>query len=242
MKLRNSLIFLSIALLISGCGTKASSSGNDNVEPTPVDPADPSEPVDPPSPPDPPAPPSGPTKHTVDAHTLSDSNPPINVNSKGQQVSEDTWNSFRYGGTSKYSGHYNYTYVSNSGTEKFTKNGYYVESVSGKLYYERKSGSTFYIYMSTSEGWLREETTLDLQSKYTYRINQEVYVHMFDYSDYTFNSSDGKYRYSSSAFSSIIMFQGGYLTYLYYSVSGYTFEIKLSFQTTISIPKSYYYE
>lgn len=51
-------------------------------------------------------------KTIVPAHTLKDNNPPIDVNSKGQQVSEETWNSFRYAASSKFNGNYNYTYRS----------------------------------------------------------------------------------------------------------------------------------
>ena len=41
------------------------------------------------------------TKITVNAHTLSDSNPPIDVDGVSDRVDEDQWNSFRYGGASK---------------------------------------------------------------------------------------------------------------------------------------------
>ena len=248
MKKLSKIVLLTAAAvmpLLSGCGTKKTET-NANNEPAgvePTTPADPggSDPVDPPSPP----PPSGPTKITVDAHTLSDSNPPINVSSKGQQVTKDKWDETRDGGQNGFNGNYNYTYATNSGsiTEKFTKNGYYVSSISGELYYERKSDSTFYSYTSTNEGWKRAETTLDLWDKYTYRISHEVYVHMFDFEDYTYNSNDGMYHNTStSAITNKIKFQGGYLTYLYYSIGGMYFEIKLSFQTTINIPKSYYYQ
>ena len=189
---------------------------------------------------------TGPTKVTVPAHTLSDSNPPINVNSKGQTVSESTWNSFRNASMSAFNNNYNYTYYSVSGgyrtIEKFTKNGYYVQSYSGELYYERKSGSTFYEYIAQSDGYLRQETTLDLQYKYTYRIHHEIYLHMFEYSDYEYDSYDGCYWYSTSAFASVVKFQNGYLTYLHYGLSGNIFDIELSFETTIDIPTSYYYQ
>ena len=82
-----------------------------------------------------------PKKVTVAAHTLKDSNPPINVNSKGQQVSKNTWDEFRYGAASKFSGNYNFTYNAYSTTttlEKYTKNGYYVKTNYGELLYERK--------------------------------------------------------------------------------------------------------
>ena len=242
-KLSKILLLTAVAMmpLLSSCGTK--SSGSTTPEPTPTDttPEDPGN-TDPEPPSQPP--PSGPTKITVNAHTLSDSNPPINVNSKGQTVDKDTWEGFRYGGQNKFDGNYNYTYTANSSsmTEKFTKNGYYVSSITGELYYERKSGNTFYFYSSTKDGWERKETTLDLWDKYTYRIKQEIYVHMFEFEEYTYNNSDGSYRYSNSAMSSFVKFQGGYLTWLKYTLSAYVFEIKLSFQTTIDIPKSFYYQ
>lgn len=187
-----------------------------------------------------------PKKITVAAHTLKDSNPPINVNALGQKVNETTWESFRNASSSKFNGNYNYTYNAYAGgfqtIEAFTKNGYYMQSIGGKLYYERKNGSTFYAYSSTNEGYLRSETTLDIQSKYTYRIQQEIYVHMFDFSNYEYDSFDGCYRYYAQGFTAAAKFQGGYLTYLYYIMGMNFFEIKASFETTIDIPASYYYE
>ncbi len=189
---------------------------------------------------------TGPTKKIVPAHTLKDSNPPINVNSKGEKVSESTWNSFKNGGASIFNKNYNYTFRSYSGgvetVEAFTKNGYYVRSNYGELYYERKSGSTFYIYEYLNGGYLREETSLNLQDKYTYRISQEVYVHMFDFKEYEYDEDDGTYRYLTYTFGSNVKFQGGYLTYMFYALGMNIFEIKLSFETTIDIPQSYYYE
>ena len=90
-----------------------------------------------------------PKKVIVPAHTLKDTNPPINVNSLGQRVTESVWNSYKYGGESAFNKNYNYTYrawsLSGESTrEQFTKNGYYMKSSAGALYYERKSGSTFY--------------------------------------------------------------------------------------------------
>jgi len=189
---------------------------------------------------------STPKKVNVSAHTLSDSNPPINVSSKGQVMNENSWDSFRNASSSKFNGNYNYTYRAYSGgyltTEAFTKNGYYLQSISGSLYYERKSGNTFYSYASTNEGYLRSETTLDIQSKYTYRIQNEIYVHMFDFSNYEYDDFDGTYRYYGNGFTAAAKFQGGYLTYLYYILGINFFEIKSSFETTIDIPASYYYE
>ena len=191
---------------------------------------------------------SGPTKVKVAAHTLKDSNPPIDIDSKGQIVSEATWNSFRNASDSKFDNNYNFTYTAYAGgnltTQCFTKNGYYVNSIGGRLYYERKSGSTFYHYVSTSEGYLRQEETLDIKSKYIGVIQHEIYVHMFDFSNYEYNDYDGCYRYNTAAFSTAVKFQGGYLTYIFYLLfEGMNrFQIDLSYQTTIDIPESYYYQ
>lgn len=183
-------------------------------------------------------------KTTVPAHTLSDSNPPINEHTPGQQVSESTWNSFKNGSSSKFINNYNFTYKAYSGgalqMQYFTKNGYYIQSSSGRLYYERKSGSTFYQYIDVSDGWLRQETTLDIQSKYTSIFVNELYVHMFDYSLYTYDDDMECYTYITSGFGSTIKFQGGYLSYLMYGNGVNVFEIYASFETTIDIPKSYY--
>ena len=189
---------------------------------------------------------SGQQKVTVDAHTLSDTNPPINVDAKGQVVTESTWNSFRSAPDSFFNNNYNYTYTAYSGgsytIENFTKNGYYVQSSAGRLYYERKSGSTFYQYISTSSGYLREETTLDLPSKYTYRIAHEIYVHMHDFSNYEYDDYSGLYQYLGSGFGYNVKFIGGYLVYLYTSIDGNLFIIDSTFETTIDIPQSYYYK
>lgn len=188
-----------------------------------------------------------PTKVTIAAHTLKDKNPPIDVNSIGEVVSEETWDSFKYGSADTFKNNYNYTYSAYSGgyqtIEAFTKNGYYMMSSVGRLYYERKSGSTFYQYISTSEGYLRQETTLDIQSKYVYRLQQEIYVHMFEFEDYEYDEDyDGMYRYFGPGFTSNVKFQNGYLTYLFYILGSNIFEIKLSFETTIDIPEYYYYK
>lgn len=191
---------------------------------------------------------SGETKIKVAAHTLSDSNPPINVNSKGQTVSESTFESFRNASNSKFYGNYNYTYSYNSGgnptTIKFTKNGYYMENLYGKEIYERKSESTFYTYLKDDDGYLREETTFDIQSEYVYWIQHEIYTHVFSYGNYAYNTTSGIYVYDYENFVSKVKFQGGYLTYIYYQLKtyGWTFEINASFQTTINIPESYYYQ
>ena len=238
MKKKFAIILLTIAgcmPLISGCAVnktttptqEPTTTTDDNPETPPGD--------------------TGPKKVTVAAHTLSDTNPPINIDSPGQQVSESTWNSFKNGSASKYSNNYNFTYSAYSGgnqtLEKYTKNGYFMRSVGGTLYFERKSGSTFYQYIDVSDGWLRQETTLDIQQKYTSRILDEINVHMFDFSNYEFGTLwDGGYVYNTDGFTSVVMFQNGYLTYLNYTLGTNVFEIKLSFETTIDIPKSYYYE
>ena len=243
MKIKKLLLLTSIALLVSGCGTKnhpsiSSSDSSVTSSETTSSTSSSSSSSSTTS--------SGPTKVIVPAHTLSDSNPPIDINSKGQKVDKNTWESFRNGGQSKFIGNYNYTYRAYSGgvetMEAFTKNGYFARSSAGRLYYERKSGNTFYQYLDVSDGWKRVETTLDLQDKYTYRINHEIYVHMFDYENYEYSEDEEMYNYRTTSFGASVKFQGGYLTFLYYSVGGSFFEIKLSFETTIDIPKSYYYE
>ena len=193
-----------------------------------------------------------PEKVIVAKHTLKDTNPPFDSDNDGERVSESTWNAFRSASQSEFKKNYNYTYEAYSGgtytLEYFTKNGYYVSTSAGTLYYERKNstGNTFYEYTSTKDGYLRQETSLDLESKYTYRIHHEIYVHMFDYKDYEYMEElGGVYTYNESGvFSSQIKFQNGYLsslTYLLYSTMS-KFEIKLAFKTEIEIPKSYYYK
>ena len=190
---------------------------------------------------------SGPKKVTVPAHTLKDSNPPIDVNKKGEIVDKTTWDSFRNAPDSKFAGNYNFTYSAYSGgyqtLKKFTKNGYYMSSISGELIYERKSGSKFYQYIDVSDGWLREETTLDIQNEYVSVIQHEIYVHMFDFENYEYWEDDnGTYRYITTAFGCGVRFQGGYITYMFYALGMNIFELKASFETEIDIPKSYYYE
>ena len=189
----------------------------------------------------------GPEKVTVAAHTLKDTNPPITVGAKGEQVSETTWNSFKNGAQSKFNSHYNFTYTAYTNgvyTQKqFTKNGYYANTSSGKLYYERKSGNTFYQYISTTSGWLRQETFLDLQSEYSYLIWHEIYItHLDDYENYEYDSEDGTYWYRTTSFAKAAKFQNGYLTYLHYGQTGVFFDIDYAFDTKINIPESYYYK
>ena len=193
-----------------------------------------------------------PEKVKVAKHTLKDTNPPFDSDDDGERVSESTWNAFRSASQSEFKKNYNYTYEAYSGgtytLEYFTKNGYYVSNSAGKLYYERKNstGNTFYEYISTKEGLLRQETSLDLESKYTYRIHHEIYVHMFDYNEYEYmDGLGGVYTYNvSGVFSSQIKFQNGYLSSLTYILNSpmSKFEIKLAFKTEIEIPESYYYK
>lgn len=193
--------------------------------------------------------PKGPEKVTIGAHTIKDNNPPVDSEEDGESISKSTWNSFKNASASTFINHYNYTYEAYSGgvitLEKFTKNGYYVSSSAGKLIYERKSGNTFYQYISVSDGYLRQETSLNLQEKYTERIQHEIYVHMFEFEDYEFNEDlGGYYTYNTSAFSTYVKFQNGYLTnltYMLYSPLS-KFEIKLAFKTEIDVPQSYYYK
>lgn len=190
-------------------------------------------------------------KVIVAKHTLKDTNPPFDSDDDGERVSESTWNAFRSASQSEFKKNYNYTYEAYSGgtytLEYFTKNGYYVSTSAGTLYYERKNstGNTFYEYISTRDGYLRQETSLDLQDKYTYRIHHEIYVHMFDYNEYEYLTDlGGYYRYSTSAFSTYLKFQNGFLSSLTYILNSpmSKFEIKLAFKTEIEIPKSYYYK
>ena len=192
-----------------------------------------------------------PVKVTVAAHTLSDSNPPINVNSIGQNVSKSTWNSFKGASASKFTGHYNYTYryyVGGQVTyESFTKNGYELSNSTGTYYYEKIDNNLYY-YNRTSSGYERTASSYDFISHRSDVLAQEVYVHMFEYENYTYygedDGMDGVFIYNTSAFSTEVKFQGGYLTHLRYTLNSplTTYEIQLSFETTISIPKSYYYK
>lgn len=193
-----------------------------------------------------------PEKVTVPAHTLKDSNPPIVVGGKGDRVSEATWNSFKNGAQSKFSGHYNYTYTAtyrssmSRTTYKFTKNGYYYEStLSGAFYYERKgtSGNTFYKYSSINSEWRREEETYNLENEYTYLLWHAIDVdHLDEYSNYEYDESDGLYSYSTTGFAKFVKFQNGYITYLSFGTNLATFVLDASFDTEIEIPKSYYYK
>ena len=239
MKFKRALLLLSVAMLVMGCNSNTKTQTNPS---NPTDPPGPSTPEDPPEPPN-----DDPVKVVVNAHTLKDSNPPIDIDGDGERVDKDTWDSFKNGTQSFFNGHYNYTFQSYSGgvetIEAFTKNGYFMRSSAGRLYYERKSGNTFYQYISVSDGWRRQETTLDIVDKYTYRIVHELSVHIFDYSNYTYDEDfGGLYRYTTETFGSNIKFQNGYITYLYYAVASSFFTIKLAFDTEIEIPKSYYYK
>lgn len=195
------------------------------------------------------------TKVTVAAHTLKDTNPPVDIyEAEGQQVSESTWNSFLNGAKSKFNGHYNYKYTayysaSNYQQRFFTKNGYAINSLTGStysaMYYERKgsSGNTFYQYISVSDGYLRQETSFNLTDTFTSLFVEHINDnHMFAQNLYSWNESNECYIYQiSSTASSMVKFQGGYLTNLTYRVDGMMFSIDTMFDTTIDIPKSYYY-
>ena len=236
MKTKKLLILSSIILLLSGCtNNKNSSNGSGNSSNNNGN--------------------NGgsnnnnnqPTKVVVAAHTLDDGTPPIDIDADGQPITKSAWNTFKNSGSSVFNSNYNYTYRAYTNgsitIEQFTRNGYYAYSPSGSIWYERKSGSTFYVYTSVSDGYLRSETTLDLQNKYTTRLADEVYVHMFNFDDYEYNDAFGAYIYSYDTFSSTLIFHNGYLTYLYYHIgSTISFEITATFETTIEIPKSYYYE
>ena len=77
-----------------------------------------------------------PVKVIVPAHKISDSNPPFDLNTPGEKVSESTWNSFKNGGASKFNNHFNYSYTAfhaanNYQQHFFTKNGYGYEALQG---------------------------------------------------------------------------------------------------------------
>ena len=71
---------------------------------------------------------------------------------------------------------------------------------------------------------------------------------MFNYEEYTYfgeeDGMDGVFISITEAYTSQIKFQGGYLTFMSYLLKNplSRYEIKLSFETMIEIPKSYYYE
>ena len=151
----------------------------------------------------------------------------------------------------QFNNHFNYSYTAfhaanNYQQHFFTKNGYGYEALQGgtfsNFYYERKSGSTFYQYTNVSDGWLREETTYNLQNTYTSRFADEVRLHMFEFSNYTWNEDFEVYQYNGGTFTSTVQFKKGYLASLVYVLGTQTFRIDSMFDTTIEIPKSYYYQ
>ena len=108
-----------------------------------------------------------------------------------------------------------------------------------------KINNNLYQYNSTKDGYRRVSSSYDFMSRRSEVLAHEVYVHMFEYDEYTYQGDlGGFYTYSTSAFSTMVKFQGGYLTYLRYTLNSplSTFEIFDSFETTIEIPKSYYYQ
>lgn len=253
------ILSLLAILSLTGCtqsGGNNTPSGEGTPSGEPVDPSggdvDPSGgDVDPSGGEDPVTPPSGPTKVEIAKHTLSDGNPPIDINSIGQHVNKSTWNSFKGASASKFTNNYNYTFryfVSGQVTyETFTKNGYELSNSSGIHYYERIDNKLYY-YNSVSDGYERISSSYDFISHRSEVLAHEVYVHMFEYENYTYygedEGMDGSFIYNTSAFSNEIKFQGGYLTYLRYTLNSplTTYEIHLSFESTIEIPKSYYYK
>lgn len=183
-------------------------------------------------------------KVIVPAHQLKDNNPPINVNAKGEQVSESTWNSFKNGAKSKFNNHYNLTYTTYSGgvtqREEFTKNGYHINTSGGELYYE-KSGSITYCYIRQSDySYIRTEQYKDFKDRYTEIFTHEISIHMFSFSNYEYDSSDGRYYYYAQNYGSVVEFKNGYLTRLEYGTTGASFTINSNFDTVIDIPQSYY--
>lgn len=186
-------------------------------------------------------------KVTVAAHTLKDTNPPVDPYADGEEITEAEWNAFKSAPQSSFSNHFNYTYRAYSGGtltyEYFTKNGYEISTNYGHLYYE-KNGTKRYQYVSVSDGWLRENSSYDFESQRSYRIWHEIYVHMGDYSDYFYDSNDGYYKLkTASTYTCSLCFKDGYLLYLFYSLGvSNNFLVSSSFNTEINIPKSYYYK
>ena len=188
-----------------------------------------------------------PEKVTVAAHTLKDTNPPVDPDAFGEEITEEEWNAFKSAPQSSFSNHYNYTYRAYSGGvltfEYFTKNGYEISDNFGHLYYE-KSGTKRYQYVLVSGGWRRENYYYDFESQRSYRIWHEISVHMGKYSDYFYDSFDGNYKLkTTSTYTCTLCFKDGYLLFLFYSIDVSTnFLISYSFDTEINIPKSYYYK
>ena len=243
-KFKNILLIFTSALLVSGCNVNEDSSNEKKSDATTSSTTSTtSTPSGSTS--------SGKTKVTFPAHTISDSNPPIDSSTTGQQVSESTWNSFKNGSASKFSGYYNFrytAYISASSYQQqfFTKNGYAYKSLQGStytsMYYERV-GTTLYEYADVSDGWLRKPSSLNLTNTFTSRILDELNVHMFAYSNYSWDSLNEWYFYNGGSFTSAIQFQGGYLSHLVYTISGgITYKIESMFETSIDFPASYIYQ
>ena len=235
MKKRLPILLITVVPLLFGCGSNSKSSssggGNNNGGNDPGN--------------------NDPVKVVVNAHTLSDSNPPITIDGDGNRVSSQVWSSYQSRNSSTLSQIYNFTYSykilsggTTMGTQKFTKNGYYASSSSGGLYYE-KIGSIYYEYVSVSDGRLRQRATVDVSNKYVEVLSNDINVHMFDMNYYEYNPDmfDGSYIYYGSGFTSVVKFQGDYLTKLSYNIPGTCYyDIEAVFDTTIEIPKSYYYK
>lgn len=248
MKLRNALLILTSATFVCGCTPNQSSSNNSNSSSNTSSGTSGTSQTDTGSS----GTTSGSTKVTVAAHTLSDSNPPIDIFTPGQHVDKNTWNSFKNGSASKFANHYNFTYTafysaSNYQMRFYTKDGYAFKTLTNDVYsrqfYERKSGNTYYQYVDVDDGVLRQVSTdSTIASKYTELYLSEIYVHMFEYEEYTYREDNEDFFYDGGTFTSVVQFQGGYLSYLFYQTSGITFTLNNSFNTTIEIPKSYYYQ
>ena len=248
MKLRNALLILTSAAFVCGCTPNQSSSSNSSNTSNTSSGASGTSQTDTGSS----GTTSGSTKVTVAAHTLTDSNPPIDSFTPGQHVSESTWNSFKNGSASKFSNHYNYTYTvfysaSNYQMKFFTKDGYALKTLTNgsyhSQYYERKSGNAFYQYLDVSDGWQRVDATgFNHTTELTNVYLHEMYVHVFEYENYHYNEEGEYFIYDGGTFTSTVQFQGGYLSYLFYQTGGVSYTLSSAFATEINIPKSYYYQ
>lgn len=253
MKIKKLLLLTSVAFIASGCNLNANNANN-QVEPGASSESGSSHSGSSSSSSSSSSSGGGSTKINVAAHTLTDGAAPIDLDSNCQRISESTWNAFKNGTSSMINDHYNYTYratVNRSEIlyEQYTKNGYYFRSTSGQMYYEKKSGSSssYYQYRSVSDGWIREDAAIAVQNKFSDRLKSECDLHMgidIAYNEFEFNEYMG-FTYTGPGNSPVInvRFQGGYLTFLSYSLDNgdIYYTINTVFETEISIPKSYYY-
>ena len=190
----------------------------------------------------------------VAPHTLSDSNPPV-VAGPGQEISSSKWESFMNASQSAFASHYNYTYTyrySNAPTsiyvQKFTQNGYMIQNPNqNPIYYENAKGFC-YSYINLGSGYVRSQSSEDIQSRRTYALHHEVQIHMKDMSNYDFIEDDdpndefhyGYYNYVGVGFGYQIKFQGNYITWMHAYIDGNDFEISAVFETIINIPASHF--